>query len=130
MYSNIGRKIKTLAQLFGWLCLIGGVAAGVIIGIDDGLEDSWYFIVGGIVGLISSWPLYGFGDLIENVQKIAAGKEAPKAPAPQVKKEEAPESVPAQAEKKFVCEACGEYFTGWYQECPNCHTSGKMKRRA
>lgn len=29
----------------------------------------------------------------------------------------------------FVCEACGKAFTGWYQECPNCHEQGKMKKR-
>ena len=30
--------------------------------------------------------------------------------------------------KKFVCEACNRHFTGWYNECPNCHAKGKMKK--
>lgn len=30
--------------------------------------------------------------------------------------------------KPFYCEACGNTFTGWYQECPSCHTAGKMKK--
>ena len=33
-------------------------------------------------------------------------------------------------EKHFICEACGNTFTGWYQECPNCHTIGKMKKNS
>lgn len=31
-------------------------------------------------------------------------------------------------DKPFVCEACGSTFTGWYQEYPNCHAVGKMKK--
>lgn len=33
-------------------------------------------------------------------------------------------------EKPFICEACGNTFTGWYQECPDCHSVGKMKKRS
>lgn len=30
---------------------------------------------------------------------------------------------------RFVCQACGKTFSGWYQECPSCHAKGKMKKR-
>ena len=32
------------------------------------------------------------------------------------------------AEYKFVCKACGNYSTGWYQTCPNCNAVGKMEK--
>lgn len=32
----------------------------------------------------------------------------------------------AQQEKRFVCQSCGAYSTGWYQTCPKCGAVGKM----
>ncbi len=31
-------------------------------------------------------------------------------------------------EKKFVCNSCGHFSSGWYQICPNCGAAGKMVR--
>ncbi len=31
-------------------------------------------------------------------------------------------------EKKYVCRACGNYSTGWYQKCPKCGTVGRMEK--
>lgn len=36
-----------------------------------GLQMLKYGLIGGVAGLISSWPLYGFGELIEEVTVIA-----------------------------------------------------------
>lgn len=30
--------------------------------------------------------------------------------------------------KKFVCDECGAVSVGWYSECPNCHTVGKLRK--
>lgn len=39
------------------------------------------------------------------------------------------ETIPTERRNAFICESCGEIFTGWYQECPRCHTLGKMKKQ-
>lgn len=63
---------------------------------------------------------------------------APAAPAPAVAVPVSTSSVQSastsqigeeDASKPFYCEACGNTFTGWYQECPACHTAGKMRKR-
>ena len=73
MYYNVGKKIKVLAQICGWISLIGGVIA-LFIGADfyGGLDEPgpWLFLLCGLVGFVSSWPLYGFGQLIDDVRTI------------------------------------------------------------
>lgn len=73
MFSNIGSKIKTLAQVMTWL----GIIAFIIIGIGImALDDEMIFIglivmvVGGILSWVSSFVLYGFGQLVENSDKM------------------------------------------------------------
>lgn len=75
MYNNIGKKIKVLAKVCGWITLIGGFLIFFILLGDYWIDEIWYIPFLALLGFISSWPLYGFGDLIENVQKIADSKE-------------------------------------------------------
>ena len=73
MYENIGKKIKILAKiLFGVLCAIGVIGGIVIASIDD-----YYTLIGVIVMVllpltawISSWFLYGFGEIIDKLTDI------------------------------------------------------------
>lgn len=72
MYDNIGGKIKLLAI---WIFIIEAIAA-VIFGIDlvandDGLFGFLTIILGPIVAWVSSWLLYGFGQLVHNSDIIA-----------------------------------------------------------
>ena len=49
------------------------------------------------------------------------------------KKKDTEDSLPAETEPnpmKFVCTACGQYSTGWYQTCPHCGAVGKMERNS
>ena len=70
MYSNIGKKIKTVAQVGAWI----GIIASFIFGIA--LIKSSFLL--GIVSIaacsfaswIASLTLYGFGHLIENTDKL------------------------------------------------------------
>ena len=73
MYDNIGRKIKGLAMgLF-----IAQAACGVILGfvlmwLDEDLilYGLLSLILGPLFAWISSWLLYGFGELIDKVSDI------------------------------------------------------------
>lgn len=81
MFSNIGKKIKILAQIF---CIVG-IIASVITAITmfARASDAYYteelfialgfvfLIVGPLVSWVSSFALYGFGELIDNSQIIA-----------------------------------------------------------
>ena len=73
MYDNIGSKIKSLAKVIFCigviLCLLGGIA---LIGT---LPDLWFIgllvmIIGPITSWISTWLLYGFGELIDKACDI------------------------------------------------------------
>ena len=78
MFKNIGVKIKILATVIFWCGIIGSVFGGftgIIEGVIDGSSQAAYegiFIA--LVGSLSSWAcsllIYGFGQLIENSDKI------------------------------------------------------------
>ena len=80
MYNNIGAKIKLLAKIVAWVGIIWSGIAG-IIAIAQGLDmrnggaliaTGLGIIIGGfLVSWISSWFLYGFGELIEKTTEIA-----------------------------------------------------------
>jgi len=88
MYSDIGKKIKTVAEIF---CIIG-IVCSIIIGIIFGTAISsissaidsnqnvssssgtmtsvLIILFGSLISWISSFCLYGFGELIERVVSI------------------------------------------------------------
>ena len=82
MYDNIGEKIKGLAKVIGILLLIAGIIAWFIlitntyeyrgyeryVKADDYI--GWISLVAGVFSYISSWFLYGFGQLIEDTATI------------------------------------------------------------
>ena len=74
MYNNIGAKIKILAQFSAWAGIFGSVIYGFVL-ISKGSDGVWVgiitLVVGSICSWISSWLLYGFGELIENTTEIA-----------------------------------------------------------
>lgn len=80
MYNNIGRKIKALAKVLAWI----GIAVSVISGLGMIIASSrsggamallgiLTMALGSLVSWVSSFVLYGFGELVEN-SAIAAGK--------------------------------------------------------
>ena len=95
MYSNIGRKIKVLSQVVGLLSMIVGIVVWIYfitnfyteygrygdyrryLTSDDWI--GWFSLVAGVLGIIVSWPLYGFGELIESVGEIAINSVKPTA---------------------------------------------------
>ena len=74
MYDNIGSKIKGLAEGV----FIGEAVLSAIVGIallasgeDLILTGFLVLLFGPIVAWVSSWLLYGFGELIDRVCEIA-----------------------------------------------------------
>lgn len=74
MYDNIGGKIKGLAKASFIVAAIAEVITGIALMAAD--EDLILYgllvmVVGPIVAWVSSWLLYGFGELIDRVCEIA-----------------------------------------------------------
>ena len=79
MYNNIGNKIMVFAKVVCSLGFIASVLGGVVIayamavmnllglGIFLGILVA---VIGSLVSWISTWVMYGFGELIETAKKI------------------------------------------------------------
>jgi len=80
MFDNIGGKIKSLAQVMCWIGIIGSVISGfVMIGTNEDLAFLGFvvMVVGSLVSWVSSFTLYGFGQLIENTDQLVLNAEKP-----------------------------------------------------
>ena len=83
MYNNIGKKIKILAKvIFGVEAVLTFIIGLALLG-EDAVSGLLVLIIGPIIGWVSSWVLYGFGELVENVKEI---KEVLPKKAPETKK--------------------------------------------
>ena len=74
MYDNIGGQIKGLAKAVFIVEAIAAVITGIALMASD--EDMipiglLVMVVGPLVAWVSSWLLYGFGELIDKVCEIA-----------------------------------------------------------
>lgn len=87
MFKNIGAKIKTIAKFYFWIGIISWVIIGLIVFASLALAGANEFLpsIGAIVGAIfgvlvaafgvaftwvSSLPLYGLGQAIENTDTL------------------------------------------------------------
>lgn len=73
MYDNIGGKIKGLAKAIFIIETIAAVITGIVpMMIEEEFMPFCFLvmIVGPIVAWVSSWLLYGFGELIEKACDI------------------------------------------------------------
>ena len=76
MYDNIGKKIKGLAKAAFVIVAILSIIMGMILMANATREYEspvvgiLYMIIGPIAAWISSWTLYGFGQLIENTDDL------------------------------------------------------------
>lgn len=77
MFDNVGSKIKALASFFCWGGIIASIIGGIIlIGLDEDLIFAGIavIVIGSLLSWVSSFVLYGFGELVVN-SAIIAGKE-------------------------------------------------------
>lgn len=76
MFDNIGSKIKKLAELLCWIGMLLSIIGGVILmyAVDSLVPVGTAIVfIGPLLSWISSFVLYGFGELVEN-SAVAAGK--------------------------------------------------------
>ena len=75
MYNNIGRKIKQFATVLFTIGTICSILSGSYIVIVSNLEASatgiLIVIMGSFLSWVSTFLLYGFGELIERTTEIA-----------------------------------------------------------
>ncbi len=81
MFKNIGKQIKAWSKFNCLLGIIFSFAVAIVIFIIGGNSypnDGPFFLIGVIVAIIgpinswvSSWLLYGYGQIIENTDKLA-----------------------------------------------------------
>ena len=134
MYDNIGGKIKSLAKT---LTIFGAIATAilaiVLLCLDDKLLPFGVILLffGPLFSWISSWLLYGFGELVE-CSSILAGKLAPKKLSKKVEE-------PVWDKGRIFCELCGteveestyitiknNYGTFYRHICKSCYESNKQ----
>lgn len=82
MYTDVGNKIKNWAMCLGWCFLVGGVISWLYFMLNGSQgwygyhfveEDNfigWICLASGGVLFCLTWIIYGFGQLIEDVQAI------------------------------------------------------------
>ena len=71
MYRDIGEKIKGLAIVIFFIEAIASVIGGFILWMDN--EEWWcilIIIIGPFLAWVSSWLLYGFGEIIDKLCDI------------------------------------------------------------
>jgi len=83
MFDNIGGKIKSLAQVVCWIGIITSVIYGIVLmGTDDDLIFFGFIVmvVGTLLSWVSSFTLFGFGEIIEDtklIRKVLVGDNLP-----------------------------------------------------
>ena len=73
MFKNIGGKIKWLAELLFEIGAVWCIIAGIVLKFYLEFNTAVCLLIavlGPVVAWISSWCLYGFGQLIENSDNI------------------------------------------------------------
>lgn len=69
MFADIGKKIMTLAKVCAVLDIIAAVIlvlAGLVMG--NVMVLLWALVLAALA--LNTWPLYGFGQLVEDVRKL------------------------------------------------------------
>ena len=79
MFENIGKKIKTLAKVLCWVGIVISIIYAIalfLIAMDSYDEETFIImgivtlIVGPLTSWISSFFMYGFGELIDKASDI------------------------------------------------------------
>lgn len=130
MYDNIGEKIKGLAKVCWIIESIFCVIMGIFLMVNEIGGDSWIFfgpacIIGGpLSAWVSSWLLYGFGEMIDklcaierntNVRNTGGQRDSTDNRVLQAFKRAAVAGTPKE---KKTCPHCGEVVSA--RTCVMC----------
>lgn len=76
MFDNIGGKIKTLTKVLMWISISVFFIYGIVLIFDNEVLKGFLVMVVGFLGSwLSSFFLYGFGQLIENSDNLVKNTE-------------------------------------------------------
>ncbi|MBE6956123.1 MAG: hypothetical protein E7450_01550 [Ruminococcaceae bacterium] len=100
MFRNIGKKIKVLALIIFIIETAAAVITGIsMMAVDEFLIPSGFLVLvaGPVVAWISSWFMYGFGEIIDKltaIEKNTRGEQSapiqPQAPVQQPIQQQVP----------------------------------------
>lgn len=122
MFDNIGGKIKGLAMVATCIGILSSFLTGLIMMLGGNVIGLFVMLLGSFASWLGSLTLYGFGQLIENTDKLIklnrlmaeAIIKTPNAPAPSAQVPVADPNTP------WVCHNCGSPMGANDQFCVNC----------
>lgn len=135
LYDNIGTKIKGWAKVIFVVEALGAIVTGIVLMCDENFFPGLLTaLLGPVVAWVSSWILYGFGELVEktvsneentgNILRLMEKTEqqpADPAPVPEagpmVAAKTAPENKNAGGHS-WRCDRCGKMITQY--PCCDC----------
>ena len=122
MYKNISGKIKVLAQIIFVLGAIVSIIWGILVCLtNDVMIGLLFLIVGTLISWISTFSLYGFGELIEKVCSIEEKMNSSAFNKKVQKETKAFEICTDDYKKNTVVEDKNEYVVvGHKWTCLNC----------
>ena len=116
MFDNIGKKIKTLAQVICWIGIIFAVICGFLIMKAGGsaiFSGFIIMIIGSLISWFSSFTLYGFGEIID---QLKYSNEWLEKRAPRQGKTAEPKHI------GWICKKCNTENNRNAQFCKDCGT--------
>ncbi|MBQ2914119.1 MAG: zinc-ribbon domain-containing protein [Clostridia bacterium] len=134
MFDNIGGKIKGFASFLTWVGIIVSVIVGIIYISNDNVGIGILIIaIGSLSSWLSSWLLYGFGELIENSSIIAENTSFNKNITPNHSNAKVPPyssnsfgsqsqtpSIFSTQQSKKICPHCGATLKPYSKTCEMC----------
>ena len=120
LYANIGGKIKTWAKWMFIIEAIGAIITGLIMLFADEeliLYGLLILVFGPIVAWVSTWILYAFGELVEDIHAMRSNYRS------QAEEKAFQKTAPIQSTKPFHAQP----MTGTHMwRCPHCG-KGRMQ---
>lgn len=115
MFNNVGKILKTLSVVVFWLGSFVSMFWGLYVGLDESRFLGLLIIFGGpLFSWLLALEMYGFGQLIENTDKLVAQRSEATSEA---------ESAVNPAHS-WRCDGCGNLIS--VNPCPHCgRTSDK-----
>lgn len=70
MFEYIGIKIMSLAKVMAWIGIVVSIIVGLMLLANDSILGMIVMALGSLMSWVSSFVLYGFGQLIDDVSVL------------------------------------------------------------